>query len=445
MADGYIFYRRLGEPHPLIERGEGIYLWDDAGRRYIDASGGAAVVNVGHGVAEIAQAMAAQAGAVAYVHGTILSTPALESYGERLAPLVPLPNPLFYYLASGSEAVEAALKFARQMQLARGEPARDLVIGRWGSYHGATLGTLAIGGKSAMRRYFGPLFKDQAHIPPPYCYRCPFEATYPGCDLACARALEVEIIRQGPARVAAFIAEPVGGATQGAVVPPSGYWPCIRQICDRYGLLLIADEVMTGFGRTGRWFAMEHFEVQPDAMTMGKGVTGGYLPFSVTAVRRADVEQLRRAHGDFSHGGTFSHHAVGAAVALANLRYLEQHDLVRAAATRGAYLGRRLKQVVGDLPCVGDVRGLGLLWAVEFVADRRTQAPFPPGRRFGRRVCDRALDMGLIFYPGSGGIDGVHGDHLLVAPPFVVSEAQVDEIVAGLAEAIRWVWEDGKP
>jgi len=432
----HVFYRRMAHRHPLAVRGEGVYLWDADGRRYIDASGGAAVVNIGHGVNEVAQAMAAQAAAVAYVHGTMFTTPALEQYGERLAAHVPLDDPRFYYMASGSEAVETAIKFARQAQVARGAPAREVIISRWGSYHGATLGALAVTGRTAMRTLFTPLFLDQPHIPPPYCYRCPFGAAYPECDLACARALETEIRRQGPGRVAAFVAEPVGGATLGAVVPPDGYWQLVREICQRYDVLLIADEVMTGFGRTGRWFAVEHWGVQPDMLTVGKGATGGYAPFSVTAVRGSDVEAVVQAHGDFSHGGTFSHHTVGAAVALATLDYIEEQGLVTAAAARGAYLGQRLGKVLCELPCVGDVRGVGMIWGVEFVADRRTKAPFPSGVRFGRRVCDRAFEQGVILYPGAGSVDGAAGDHLLIAPPFVITVEQIDQVVEIVGRAV---------
>jgi adenosylmethionine-8-amino-7-oxononanoate aminotransferase len=446
----HVFYRRLAHRYPQAVRGKGIYLWDADGRRYIDASGGPIVVNLGHGVAEVAQAMAEQAAQVAYIHGTLFTSAALEAYSDQLAARVPMIEPRFYYLTSGSEAVETALKFARQVQVARGQAGREVIISRWGSYHGATLGTLAVSGKAKMRTLYAPMFRDQPHIPPPYCYRCsfgspggrPFDARYPACDLACAQALETEILRQGPDRVAAFIAEPVGGATLGAVVPPEGYWPLIRQICDRYGLLLLADEVLAGFGRTGRWFALEHFGVQPDVMTMGKGATGGYFPLSITAVRAADVETIRQAHGDFNHGGTFSHHAVGLAAALATLRYLEAHELVAAAAARGAYLGQRLREMVGDLPCVGDVRGLGMLWAVEFVAERASRAPFPPGQHFAQRVCDLAFERGIIFYPGSGSVDGIAGDHLLVAPPFVITDEEIGEIVLGLRQAILDVWEE---
>ena len=458
----HVIYRHMAHPHPLAVRGEGVYLWDAEGRRYIDGSGGAAVVNIGHGVEEVVQAMTEQAADVAYVHGTMFTTAALETHSEQLAVLVPMPDPRFFYMTSGSEAVETAIKFARQLQVARGEASREVIISRWGSYHGATLGALAVTGKPKMRTMFAPLFRDQPHIPPPYCYRCPFEPplnpppswggssigyatrnsklktrnSHPACNLACARALEAEILRQGPERVAAFIAESVSGATLGAVAPPEGYWPLVRQICGRYGVLLIADEVMAGFGRTGRWFAIEHFDVQPDVITMGKGVTGGYFPFSVTAVRGADVETIRQVHGDFIHGGTFSHHAVGAATSLAVLRYLQKNNLVTASAVKGRSLGEKLNAALSDLPCVGDVRGMGLLWGVEFVADRATKAPFPPAARFARRVANVAFEKGLIVYPITGCADGVAGDLVLIAPPFIITETQMDEVARLLREAV---------
>jgi hypothetical protein len=254
--------------------------------------------------------------------------------------------------------------------------------------------------------------------------------------------LESEILHQGPERVAGIIAEPVGGATLGAIVPPDGYWPLIREICDRYQVLLIADEVLTGFGRTGTWFAMEHWQethVQPDVMTMAKGAAGGYFPLSITAVRGSDVETLRQAHGDFNHGGTFSHHAVGVAAALATMDYLEAHDLIARAAALGIVLGQTLHESMNSLPSVGDVRGVGLLWAVEFVADRESKAPYPRELHFADRVCARCMEKGVLFYPGHGSVDGERGDHLMVAPPYIVTEEQIEVIVETLHGAIEQV------
>jgi adenosylmethionine-8-amino-7-oxononanoate aminotransferase len=439
--ENHVFYRRLSHAYPSVVRGEGIYLYDTDGKRYLDASGGSVVVNIGHGVAEVVQAIAEQAGRVAYVHGTMFTTQALEEYARALAKLVPLSHPRFFFLSSGSEAVETAIKFTRQVQIDRGEPGRYMVISRWRSYHGTTLGALAVSGRAHFRQPYLPLLRDFPHIPPAYCYRCPWDKSYPGCDIDCAQALETAARRAGPENVATFIAEPVSGASLGAAAPPPEYWPLVREICDRYGLLLIADEVMTGFGRTGRWFAMQHWDVMPDVMATAKGATGGYFPLSITAVRGELVETIREGHGNFAHGGTFSHHTVGAAAGLATLRYLQENDLVTASAAKGKVLGEKLDEALGDVPCVGDVRGIGLMWGVEFVADRATKAPFPRAARFARRVADAAFDKGLIVYPCTGCADGVAGDLVMVAPPFIITDAQMDEAVALLQEAVLEVSE----
>lgn len=433
---GHVFYRRATHPRPMIERGEGVHLYDTKGRCYLDASGGPLVVNIGHGVREVVEAMSEQAARVAYAHAAMFTSRPLEDYAEALAEVVPLPNPRFFFLSSGSEAVETAIKLARQVQIERGQPDRHLIISRWGSYHGTTLGALAVTGKPRMRRLYQPMLPEMHHIPPPYCYRCPFGLAHPACGLRCADALAVEIKRIGVKNVAAFIAEPVSGATLGAAVPPAEYWPHIRQICDEHGLLLIADEVMTGFGRTGRWFALQHWGVVPDIMTMAKGTAGGYFPLSITAVRGEWVDTIVTGSGDFVHGGTFSHHAVGTAAGLATLRYLQKHDLVAAAAQKGELLGEKLRAALEGLPCVGDIRGIGLMWGVEFVADQVSKAPFPPQMHFARRVADAAFERGLIIYPSTGCIDGVAGDLVMVGPPFVISEEEIDEAVTRLREAI---------
>jgi hypothetical protein len=420
----------------MVERAEGVYLYDIRGRRYLDASGGAIVVNVGHGVPEIADTLTEQAAQVAYAHPTAFTSRPAEAYAEALAEVVTLPRPRFFFLSSGSEAVETAIKLARQVQLERGRAGRYLVISRWQSYHGTTLGALAVAGKPKMRRPYGPMLADVPHIPPPYCYRCPYDLTHPNCALRCADALEEEIARVGVDNVAAFIAEPVSGATLGAVVPPPGYWPRVREICDRHDVLLIADEVMTGFGRTGHWFALEHWGVVPDVVAMSKGTAGGYVPLSVTAARGELVDAIVGGSGDFVHGGTFSHHPVTTAAGLATLRYLQEHDLVAAAARKGDVLARKLRDGLADLPSVGDVRGVGLMWGVEFVADRESKAPFPAEMHMAQRVADAAFERGLVVYPSGGCVDGTAGDHLTLGPPFVITEEQIDELVGLLREAI---------
>lgn len=440
--DGHVFYRRMNHARPMISHGEGIYLYDTDGKRYVDASGGPVVINVGHGNTNIVEAMAKQAQSSAYVHASMFTSQAIEEYSVALANVIPLDNPRFFYMSSGSEAVETAIKFARQLQVDRGEGQRYQIISRWQGYHGLTLGALAISGRPALRRLYQPMMMPSPHIEPPYCYRCPFESTYPDCGMRCAHALEDAIKVNGPETVAAFIAEPIIGATLAGAVPPPEYWPLIRQICTHYGVLLIVDEVLTGLGRTGHWFAIQGWEVEPDIITIAKGAGGGYLPLSVTAVKSEDVETIRAGHGDFSHGGTFSHHAVGAATGLAVLRYLQDHNLVDAACVQGEKLGQKLRTALGDHPNVGDVRGQGLLWGIEFVANRASKEPFPSERGLTKKIGDVAFERGLIVYPVGGNVDGQRGDQIIIAPPFIVLDEQLDEIVDLLVKTMVDVFED---
>ncbi len=436
---GHVFYRRMSHARPMLAHSEGIYLIDTEGKRYIDASGGPVLVNIGYGVTEVIQAMTQQATTTPYLHATMFTSQALEDYSTALAEVTPLENPRFFYLDSGSEAVETAIKFARQVQVERGEAQRYVVISRWQSYHGTTLGALGVSGRPALRQLYQPMLQQTPHIEPPYCYRCPFNLTYPTCGVRCAQALEDAIKINGKETISAFIAEPISGASLAAAAPPPEYWPVIRQICDHYELLLIADEVMTGFGRAGFWFAVQTWEVEPDIITMAKGAGGGYFPLSITAVKTADVQTIRAGHGDFVHGGTFSHHPIGAAVGLAVLRYLQEHNLIEAARSQGEKLGQKLRAAFGDHPHIGDIRGQGLMWGLEFVADRTSKEPFPAERGLAKKLGDAAFEHGLIVYPSSGNVDGLAGDQVMIAPPFIVTDEQLDEIVARLAEAIAAV------
>ncbi len=438
---GRVLYRRLQHHYPTVHHGKGVYLVDREGKRYLDGSGGALVVNIGHQVPEIITAMAEQAGRVAFAHGTQFTNEPIETLAAELGGVSPIPNPRLFLVSGGSEAVETAIKLVRQVWVARGEPDRHKIIARWGSFHGSTLGALSAGGRTAARQHFEPYLLDFAHIPPAYCYRCPYSSSYPSCDLACVQALETEMLRQGPTSVAAFIAEPVVGATLGAAVPPPEYWPRVREICDRHDVLLIADEVMTGMGRTGRWFAVMHWDVIPDILVTAKGISGGYYPLGAVLVREDLVEVMHRSTGNLAHGYTHANGVLGAAVGLAVLRYLQKHDLVAASRRMGAYLLGRL-ETLRDLAAVGDVRGLGLMAGVELVRDRNTRQPFPRSQRVAERIQAAAMSRGLILYPSTGIADDHDGDALLLGPPFIITESQVDELVAILRAAIQDVIQD---
>jgi adenosylmethionine-8-amino-7-oxononanoate aminotransferase len=374
---------------------------------------------------------------VAFAHGTQFSSEALETYAADLGEVSPIPEPRVYLVSGGSEAIETALKLARQVWLARGEPGRIKIIARWASYHGATLGALSASGRAPLRQPYAPLLLDFAHIEPAYCYRCPFGGAYPACGLACAEALEAEILRQGPENVAAFVAEPVVGATLAAAVPPPGYWPRVREVCDRYRVLLIADEVMTGFGRTGRWFGVDHWDVVPDILVTAKGASSGYYPLGVVLVPDALVRELERA-GGFSHGFTYANGVMGAAVGLEVLRILKEQDLVSASDRLGAFLLQELEPLC-NLPAVGEVRGLGLMAGVELVADEASKQPFPRREKVAERVQAAALERGVNVYTGTGLANGVDGDAILLGPPFTISEGQISEVARVLHDAIEAV------
>jgi adenosylmethionine-8-amino-7-oxononanoate aminotransferase len=435
---GHVFYRKLTRAYPLITHGEGIYLYDEKGKRYIDGSGGALVVNIGHGQKEIIQRMTEQMGQVGYVHGTQFTTKSIEKYGEALGAILPKGLGKVYFLSGGSESIEAAIKLARQYFLESGQSQRWRVVARWHSYHGNTLGALSLTGRVSMRRPYLPLLIDFPHFPPPYCYRCPFVLTYPECGLECARALEHVIRMEGPETISAVILEPILGATIGAVVPPDGYLSIIKEICDRYGIFLIDDEVMTGMGRTGRWFAVEHWGISPDIMVLGKGLSSGYFPLSAMVTRDEYVDRLKEKTGGFVHGHTFSHHPVACAVGWAVIDHIKKNQLVEKSSSRGEYLLRRLEELKG-FPFVGDVRGKGLMTAIEFVRDQKTKEPFPRTAKFTEKVIDSAFENGLVLYPGTGFVDGVNGDMVMVGPPLIIEESQIDEIIETLKKTLSQI------
>ncbi len=436
---GHLFKRTATAPR--VVRAEGVWIETEDGRRYLDGSAGALVSSIGHGVREVVEAQARQAGMAAYVHGTQFSVASQEELAARLAAFAPADLDRVYPVSGGSEANETAIKFARQVHLERGAPEKHLVIGRDTSYHGNTLGALAVSGHAPRRRPYRLLLKEQPHIPAAYCYRCPFGLAYPSCGVRCAQALEEAIVRTGPQYIAAFIAEPVVGAAGGALVPPPEYFDIIRQVCDRYDVLFVADEVMTGIGRTGRNFAVDHWGVTPDVITTGKGVSGGYAPLAAMIVREPHFQAIAEGSGTFVHGFTYGGHPSSCAAGAAVLEYVQVHGLVAHAAAMGELLMERL-QPLRERRIVGDLRGLGLMRGVEFVRDRETKEPFARGLRVAERVGEAAFARELIVYPGSGNADGVNGDQILIGPPLVISATEVQILAARLIDAVDAVIAD---
>ncbi len=432
MPVGHVFRRSQSEL-PRAARAEGAWVEDDSGKRYLDAAGGALVVNIGHADPGVVRVLSEQAGRVDYVHGTQFTTEVLEVYADELAEVLPLDSPRVYPVSGGSEAVETALKLARAYHLARGEPSRHGIVARWGSYHGNTRGALDASGREPLRRPYEPWLGQALHVPAVYEYRCPMPAHPDACGAAHAEALDRAIAEAGPESVAAFIAEPVAGATLGAAVPPDDYWPAIAEVCRRHGVLLIADEVMTGFGRTGRWFGCDHWGVRPDILTAGKGASSGYWPLGL-CVASGEVHDTVAESG-FVHGFTYSHHAVGAAVGRAVLAKLRQRQLVERSRDLGERLLKELTAAL-DLPHASDVRGLGAMIGVELVRDRSTKEPFPRADRATERVVAAAKAGGLLLYSSTGCADGKDGDLVMVGPPFTLTDDEADLLVERTVAAI---------
>lgn len=438
MTSGKVFARKLKGDLPLAAKAEGVWIYDHAGKRYLDASGGAVVVNLGHGRQEIARAVHDQIMTLHYAHPTMFTTAPVEELAQALARHTPPELCRFYFQTSGAEAVETAIKLARQIHLDNGRPQKWRLIARWGSYHGLTLGALAATGRTGFRTPYAPMFNDAHHIPAPYCLRCAWGLKHPACDLRCAQALEEAIQNLGPATVSAFLAETVSGATIAAVPPPPGYWPRVREICDRHQVLLIQDEVMCGLGRTGRWLASEHYGVLPDLVTLGKGLSGGTLALSAVGTQERHFAAIRDGGGVFMHGGTYSHHPVAAAAGCAAVGILEREGLVERVDRMGQFLGRLLKATLEDHPHVAQVRGLGYLWGVEFVQDKATLRPFPRQEQVTERLWQALFDQGLITYKSTA-LAGLDGDALVVAPPFVAGDQDLEYIADTLTQVVGQV------
>ena len=433
-----LFPRSFRKPYPLAARGEGCYIITPDGRRILDAAGSAAVVNIGHGRSQIADAMAAQARSLAFAHTSQFHTEIAERLAQRLRSLAPPPfrqAGRVFFTSGGSEATETALKLARQYHLERGEPRRVRMLARRQSYHGSTLGAMAVSANVARRAPYLPLLQDWGHIAPCFCYRCPFEKTFPDCRIACADDLETLVAQSDPFTIAAFLFEPLSGATLGAAEPPDGYAQRIAEICRRHGILLIADEVMTGMGRTGANFAVDHWGVSPDMILVGKGIASGYAPLGAVLAAPHLADAIATGSGGFLHGFTYQAHPVAMAASHAVLDVLERERLFARVTTAGAAL-RRALQPLESSPVVGDIRGRGLLLAVEFVRDKKSRATFPPSAAVAERVRQIAFEHNVAIYPIQGCADGASGDHVLLAPPFILSDAEIAQIVAALQAAV---------
>ena len=437
----HVLHRQVRHTPPVAVAASGMHITDSGGRVYIDASGGAAVSCLGHGHPDVLAAMHAQIDRLAYAHTSFFTTEVTEQLADELVRRAPAGMAHAYFVSGGSEAVEAALKMARQYFVETGQPQRRHFIARQQSYHGNTLGALAVGGNAWRRRQFAPLLIPVTHVSACYEYRGRAEGeTAAAYGQRLVAELAAAIHTLGGDSVIAFVAETVGGATAGALMPVPGYLQGVRELCTRHGILLILDEVMCGMGRTGTLHACEDVgdgeSVVPDLLVVAKGLGGGYQPIGAVLVQRAIVEIFARGSGLFQHGHTYIGHAVACAAALAVQRVIQRDGLLARVQRQGHGLRERLEAAFGNHPCVGDIRGRGLFQAIELVRDRATKTPFDPARRLHARIKAEAMARGLMVYSMGGTIDGVHGDHVLLAPPFIAGDADLDAIVGRLAEAV---------
>ncbi|WLD91502.1 aspartate aminotransferase family protein [Alkalihalobacillus sp. AL-G] len=426
----------VGAQYPEVAYGKGIFLYDTEGNRYLDGASGAVTANIGHGVTEIIEAMKEQAEKISFVYRSQFTNRPAEELADKLSQIAPGDLNYVFFVNSGSEAMETALKIAVQYWQEKGRKEKDRVISRWTSYHGITLGALSMSGHVLRRNRFSSLLADYPVVSPPYCYQCPFYDTYPTCGMKCANELETAIQRIGSDKVAAFVFEPVIGAAGGAIVPPEPYFARVKEICDHYDVLLIADEVMTGFGRTGKTFAMEHWGVVPDIMALGKGLSAGYTPIGATMVSERIIETIESGSKVIMSGHTLSGNPQSAAVCLAVLKYMEANKVIDIGAFNSAILEQELRQLQNKYPLIGDLRGLGMMWGLEFISNPDTKECFPIQTFVTERIIKRCFEKGLIVYPAVGGINGTSGDSVIIAPPLTINQEEIRQLTTILEEAI---------
>jgi adenosylmethionine-8-amino-7-oxononanoate aminotransferase len=430
MKDSLLIKPMMNECYPKAVRGSGIYIYDENGKKYIDGSSGAVTASIGHGVKEIVKAMHEQSNKLSFVYRSQFTSDPAEDLALKLNELVGAKEPFWsFFVNSGSEATETAMKIAIQHWQEKGDFKKNKILSRWMSYHGITIGALSMSGHVHRRERFTPLLEDYPNVSAPYCYRCPINQTFPDCGMFCANELERAINRIGSNQIAAFIAEPIVGAAGGVIIPPEGYYQRIKRICDDYNILLIADEVMTGMGRTGKMFGIDHWGVKPDIFALGKGMSAGYTPIAATLASEKVIEPILNGSKSIMSGHTYSANPQSAAIALAVIQYIEKHDLVDKSYKSGQYLLKKLQKLADKYLMIGDIRGKGLMIGVEFVANKQTKEPFPSNMGITNKVIKKAKEKGLLLYPAAAGEDGRVGDAIMIAPPLTIKEREMNRLV----------------
>ena len=437
MERTYLIKPALDEEYPIVSYGKGVYLYDLDGKQYLDASSGAVTANIGHGVKEIIEAMKEQSEKISFVYRSQFSSVPAEKLAKKIALSTPGDLNWSFFVNSGSEATETAMKVAIQYWQEKGFPLKSKILSRWVSYHGITLGALSMSGHPGRRSRFVPLLADFPNVSPPYCYRCPFNQTPESCKYECAQELDTALRRIGSESVAAFIAEPIIGAAGGCITPPKGYYIRIKEICETHNVLFIADEVMTGFGRTGTMLASEHWGIIPDIVCLGKGMGAGYAPIAATLVSEKVMEPIKSGSKQIMSGHTLSANPQSAAVALAVMEYLENKNLLADVDSKGVYLKNLIDKLKVQFPFIGDIRGKGLLLGLEFVEDRVTKRSFSKEFNLTSRLIKIAQSLGLLVYPASAGLDGIGGDAVIIAPPLTITKREIEELVRLLESSMR--------
>lgn len=427
----------LDAQYPVIDYGKGVYLFDTDGKKYLDAASGAITANIGHGVEEIVEAMHEQAKRVSFVYRSQFTSEAAEKLARKIAESAMGDLNWCFFVNSGSEATETAMKIAIQYWQEKGIFTKTKVLSRWMSYHGITLGALSMSGHTGRRARFVPLLEDFPVIHPPYCYRCPYNRSAPDCGYLCAHELETVIKRIGPDQIAAFIAEPVIGAAGGAITPPKDYYKVIKEICDKHNILFIADEVMTGFGRTGTMLASEHWDVVPDIVALGKGMGAGYAPIAAALVSEKVMEPILLGSKMIMSGHTLSANPQSCAVSLAVLEYIEKNQIMKDVESKSKYLKSKLQVLQKTFPFIGDIRGKGLLIGLEFVKEFSAKTTFEKELKVTQRIIALAQKNGILVYPAGSGLDGESGDAILIAPPLTIALSEIDELVTLLEKTFK--------